>query len=281
MIKAAGDFGPDNYAGKNIWYGVREHAMASALNGIILHGGTKSYAGTFFVFSDYLRPAVRLAALSHIPAIYVFTHDSIAVGEDGPTHEPVEQLASFRAMHNVNVIRPADANEVSAAWKVAVESTDRPTMLVFTRQNVPNLVGTQELAFEGVDRGGYVLSPQQGNRPDGILIATGSEVELAMNAQEVLREEHDVDVSVVSMPATNRFDEQSDAYKETVLPTKIRKRIAIEMGSSFGWERYVGLDGKILGIDQFGTSGPGDEVVAKYGFTVDQVVQSFLALNEN
>ena len=281
MIKAAGDFGPDNYAGKNIWYGVREHAMASALNGIILHGGTKSYAGTFFVFSDYLRPAVRLAALSHIPAIYVFTHDSIAVGEDGPTHEPVEQLASFRAMHNVNVIRPADANEVSAAWKVAVESTDRPTMLVLTRQNVPNLVGTQELAYEGVDRGGYVLAPQQGNRPDGILIATGSEVELAMNAQEVLREEHDVDVSVVSMPATNRFDEQSDAYKETVLPTKVRKRIAIEMGSSFGWERYVGLDGKILGIDQFGTSGPGDEVVAKYGFTVDQVVQSFLALNED
>lgn len=273
-IDSAEDFSKDNYAGKNIWYGVREHAMASALNGITLHGGTTSYVSTFFVFSDYLRPAVRLAALSQVPAIYVLTHDSIAVGEDGPTHEPIEQLASFRAMHNLNVIRPADGNEVSAAWKIAVESKDRPTMLVLTRQNVPTLPNSEENRYENVERGGYVISPQEGNKPDGILIATGSEVSLAIEAQKALRED-DIDVSVVSMPATNLFDEQSDAYKETVLPSKVTKRLAIEMGSSFGWERYTGLNGKVLGIDKFGASGPGDEVVDAYGFNVDNVVKTF------
>ena len=278
-IKDAGDFSKENYIGRNIWYGVREHAMASALNGISLHGGTTSFVSTFFVFSDYLRPAVRLAALSKVPAIYVFTHDSVAVGEDGPTHEPVEQLASYRAMHNVNVIRPADGNEVSAAWKVAVESKDRPTMLVLTRQNVPTLLNSAENRYENVERGAYVISPQEGNKPDGILIATGSEVSLALEAQEELRKES-IDVSVVSMPSMNLFDEQSDAYKETVLPTKVTKRLAIEMGSSFGWERYTGLEGKVLGIDKFGSSGPGDEVVETYGFTVENVVKTYKQLNK-
>lgn len=278
-IDSGDDFSKDNYAGRNIWYGVREHAMASALNGIALHGGTTSFVSTFFVFSDYLRPAVRLAALSKIPAIYVFTHDSVAVGEDGPTHEPVEQLASYRAMHNVNVIRPADGNEVSAAWKIAVESKDRPTMLVLTRQNVPTLLGSEDNRYENVERGAYVISPQEGNKPDGILIATGSEVSLAIEAQKALREDS-IDVSVVSMPSMNLFDEQSDAYKETVLPTKVTKRLAIEMGSSFGWERYIGLEGKVLGIDKFGSSGPGDEVVEAYGFTVENVLKIYKEMNK-
>src|SRR5699024_6744708 len=192
------DFSPDNYAGKNIWYGVREHAMASALNGILLHGGTKSFISTFFVFSDYLRPAVRLAALSQIPSIYVLTHDSVAVGEDGPTHEPVEQLSSFRGMPNVTMMRPADANEVAAAWKVALESETRPTLLALTRQDVPVLPNTDELAPEYVEKGAYVLSPAA-EQPDGLLLATGSEVQLAVAAQkELLEKGHDV--MVISMP---------------------------------------------------------------------------------
>lgn len=273
-IKDGGDFSADNYAGKNIWYGVREHAMASALNGIALHGGTSSFVSTFFVFSDYLRPAVRLAALSRIPAIYVFTHDSIAVGEDGPTHEPVEQLASYRAMHNLNVIRPADGNEVAAAWKLALESTDCPTMIVLTRQGVPTLPNSLENRYDNVAKGAYVISSQEGNRPDGILIATGSEVSLALEAQKALRED-EIDVSVVSMPSMNLFDQQSDAYKETVLPSQVTKRLAIEMGAPFGWERYTGLEGGILAVDKFGSSGPGDEVVKDYGFTVENIVKRF------
>jgi len=273
-INDSDDFAVDNYAGRNIWYGVREHAMASALNGIVLHGGTLSFASTFFVFTDYLRPAVRLAALSNLPAIYVMTHDSIGVGEDGPTHEPIEQLASFRAMHNINVIRPADGNEVSAAWKIAIESTDRPTMLVLTRQGVPVLPNSKELAPEGVQKGAYVVSPQEGNKPDGILIATGSEVSKAVEAQRQLQEQGS-DVSVVSMPSMDLFEDQSDAYKETVLPSKVDKRLAIEMGSPFGWDRYVGLNGRGMTIDNFGASGKGDEVVKAYGFTADNIVKEF------
>ena len=251
--------------------------MASALNGIILHGGTYSFVSTFFVFSDYLRPAVRLAALSHVPAIYVLTHDSVAVGEDGPTHEPVEQLASFRAMPNLNVIRPADGNETAAAWKIAIESKDRPTMIVLTRQGLPGLNQTKEDRFEHVKHGGYVISSQEGNKPDGILLASGSELALTLQAQEALRQEG-IDVSVVSMPSFNLFDEQSEAYKETVLPSKVTKRLAIEMGASFGWDRYTGLEGNSLAIDKFGSSGPGKEVVASYGFTVDQIVKAYKSL---
>lgn len=277
MNKADADFEAVNYAGRNIWFGVREFAMGAALNGILLHGGTRAYAATFFVFSDYLKAAMRVAAISNLPAIYVFTHDSIAVGEDGPTHEPIEQLAAFRATPNLNVFRPADGNEVSAAWKAAVEDKTHPSVLVLSRQNLPVLERTQELAYEGVERGAYVVSPQQGEVPSGILIATGSEVALAIEAQKALAAKGH-DVSVVSMPSMNRFNEQSAEYREAVLPNAVRKRVAVEMGASFGWERYVGLDGATVTIDRFGASGNGNKVMAEYGFTVENVVETYLAL---
>lgn len=276
MNKADGDFDATNYAGRNIWYGVREFAMAAAMNGIALHGGTTTYAGTFFVFSDYLRPAIRLAALSQLPTIYVLTHDSVAVGEDGPTHEPVEHLSSYRGMPNTNVIRPADGNEVSAAWEVAVESKDTPTLLVLSRQNLPVLEGTKENAREGVRKGAYVISPQKGETPEGILIATGSEVALAIEAQKELREKG-MDVSVVSMPNMFAFEQQDEAYKESVLPKSVRTRMSIEMAATFGWERYVGFDGLAYGLDRWGASGPGGTVTAKLGFTADQVVAAYEA----
>ena len=276
MIDGAEDYSAENYAGKNIWYGVREHAMASALNGILLHGGTKSFVSTFFVFSDYLRPAVRLAALSKIPAVYVLTHDSVAVGEDGPTHEPVEHLASYRSMPNTTMMRPADANEVAAAWKVALTSKDRPTLLALTRQDVPVLPNTDKLAAEYVEKGAYVLSPAK-DEAEGLLLATGSEVQLAVQAQaELLEKGHDV--TVVSMPSLELFELQSDEYKESVLPKAIKNRVAIEMGASFGWHRYVGFDGRVIGIDRFGESGKGEEVIEHLGFTVENVVKEYLSL---
>ena len=277
MIDGQQDFSADQYDGRNIWYGVREFAMAAALNGILLHGGTQSYVSTFFVFSDYLRPAVRLAALSEIPAIYVMTHDSIAVGEDGPTHEPVEQLSSFRGMHNLSVIRPADGNEVVAAWELAVESTKIPTMLVLTRQDLPVLPGTETHARENVRKGAYVISPSVDDKPEGILIATGSEVSLAIKAQKQLKDSG-VDVSVVSMPSMDLFEKQDQAYKESVLPAAVTKRVAIEMGSSFGWDRYTGPQGTSLTIDQFGQSGEGTKVVESYGFTAENIVNIFKEL---
>lgn len=276
MNQAETDYSAENYSGRNIWYGVREFAMGAMMNGILLHGGSKTYAGTFFVFTDYLRPAMRLAALSQLGATYVMTHDSVAVGEDGPTHEPVEQISSFRGMPNMNLIRPADGNEVSAAWAVAVETHDTPTLLVLTRQNLPVLEGTKEMAREGVRKGAYVLSPQQGETPDGILIATGSEVSLAIDAQAALLDEG-VDVSVVSMPSAFLFEQQDDAYKASVLPNNVRNRMSLEMGATLGWERYVGLDGIAYGIDRWGASGAGNTVVSKLGFTADQVVNTYLA----
>ena len=277
MNKADTDFSAGNYVGRNIWFGVREFSMGAALNGILLHGGTRGYIGTFFVFADYVKPAMRVAALSKLPTIYVYTHDSIAVGEDGPTHEPIEQLAAFRATPNTNVFRPADGNEVAAAWKTALEDTTRPSLLVLSRQNLPVLEHSLELAFEGVDKGAYVVSPQEGEVPEGILIATGSEVSLAVEAQKVLRETGH-DVSVVSMPAMNRFEEQSKEYQESVLPSSVRKRVAIEMGASLGWHRYVGFDGELVTIDKFGASGNGNTVMKEYGFTVENVVASYLSL---
>ena len=278
MNKADIDFEASNYAGRNIWFGVREFSMGAALNGILLHGGTRGYIGTFFVFADYVKPAMRVAALSKLPTIYVYTHDSIAVGEDGPTHEPIEQLAGFRATPNTNVFRPADGNEVAAAWKIALEDTTRPSLLVLSRQNLPVLEHSLELAFDGVDKGAYVVSPQEGEVPEGILIATGSEVNLAVEAQKVLRETGH-DVSVVSMPAMNRFEEQSKEYQEAVLPSSVRKRVAIEMGASLGWHRYVGFDGELVTIDKFGASGNGNTVMKEYGFTVENVVATYLSLN--
>ena len=274
MIDSDVDFMPEDRAGRNIWFGVREFAMAAMLNGIALHGGTKVYGGTFFVFTDYLKAAVRLSALSNLPVTYVMTHDSVAVGEDGPTHEPIEQLAAFRAMPNLNLIRPADVNETFAAWKIAVESSDRPTMLVLSRQNLPVLEGSDTKAEEGVRKGGYVISPSEAETPEGILIATGSEVSLAVAAQAKLKEQG-VDVSVVSLPAQNLFDGQSAEYKESVLPKAVRNRMSIEMGATFGWERYIGLDGVALGIDRFGASGKGEEVIEYFGFTADNIANKY------
>ncbi|GJI59743.1 transketolase [Bacillus altitudinis] len=270
-IKNTTDFGRENYAGRNIWFGVREFAMGAALNGMALHGGLRVFGGTFFVFSDYLRPAIRLAALMGLPVTYVFTHDSIAVGEDGPTHEPVEQLASLRAMPNLSVIRPADGNETAAAWKIAVSSTNKPTALVLTRQNLPTIDQSPEKAYEGVEKGGYVVVEAADAQPEALLLASGSEVGLAIEAQKALEKEG-IRVSVVSLPAWDRFDEQSDEYKESVLPKAVRARVAIEMGASLGWERYTGLDGDVIAIDKFGASAPGETIIEKYGFTVSNVV---------
>ncbi|HDX9578184.1 TPA: transketolase [Bacillus pseudomycoides] len=266
------DFTREDYSGKNIWYGVREFAMGAAMNGIALHGGLKTYGGTFFVFSDYLRPAIRLAALMQLPVTYVFTHDSIAVGEDGPTHEPIEQLAALRAMPNVDVLRPADGNESVAAWKLALESTKTPTALILTRQDLPTLEGAVDNTYEKVAKGAYVISSSKKDIADVILLAAGSEVSLAVEAQAALAKDG-IDASVVSMPSMDRFEAQSAEYKESVLPKAVTKRFAIEMGASFGWHRYVGLEGDVLGIDTFGASAPGEKIMAEYGFTVENVVR--------
>ncbi len=276
-IKGGGDFSSENYEGRNIWFGVREFAMGAILNGMALHGGLRVFGGTFFVFSDYLRPAIRMAALMKLPVTYVFTHDSIAVGEDGPTHEPIEQLASFRAMPNINVIRPADGNETVAAWKMALQSKDQPTAIVLTRQNVPTLKNTKELAWEGVQKGAYVISPAANQNPEVLLLATGSEVSLAVEAQKVLEQEG-IYASVVSMPSWSNFEKQPEEYKQSVLPKTVKKRLAIEMGSSLGWDRYTGDEGDILAIDRFGASAPGDRIMKEYGFTVENVVNRVKSL---
>ena len=276
LMKDEADFTKESYDGRNIWFGVREFAMGAALNGMALHGGLKVYGGTFFVFSDYLRAAIRLSAIMKTPVTYVFTHDSIAVGEDGPTHEPVEHLASLRAMPNVSVIRPADGNETQAAWRLALESADKPTALVLTRQGLPTLENTAERALEGVKRGAYVVSDGEGE-PDAILLATGSEVSLAIEAQKELAKEN-INVRVVSMPSWDRFEQQDESYKEEVIPSHIKKRVAIEMGSSLGWHKYVGDEGKVMSVDTFGASGKGDIVVKEYGFTVENVVQHVKSL---
>ncbi|MGT2888212.1 transketolase [Streptococcus didelphis] len=276
MVKVEKDFQPRQFEGRNIWFGVREFAMAAAMNGIALHGGTRVYGGTFFVFSNYLLPAVRMAALQNLPTVYVMTHDSIAVGEDGPTHEPIEQLASVRSMPNLNVIRPADGNETNAAWKRALAETDKPTMLVLTRQNLPVIEGTKDLAEEGLNKGAYILSEAKGDL-EGILIATGSEVKLAMDAQAALEAEA-IHVRVVSMPSQNIFDQQSAEYKEEILPSAITKRLAIEAASSFGWAKYVGLSGKTLTIDTWGASAPGNRIFEEYGFTTEHAVALYKSL---
>ncbi|TMU87654.1 transketolase [Bacillus sp. BHET2] len=277
MIKDERDFMPESYEGRNIWFGVREFGMGTAMNGMALHGGLHVFGGTFFVFSDYLRPAIRLAALMGLPVTYVFTHDSIAVGEDGPTHEPVEQLASLRAMPNLSVIRPGDGNEVAAAWKLSLESKDQPTMLVLSRQDLPTLKGTADKAYNGVNKGAYVVSASGKEQPDAILIATGSEVHLAVEAQNVLGKDG-ISVSVVSMPSWDRFEKQSKEYKESILPKSVKKRLAIEMGSPMGWDRYVGDEGDILAIDGFGASAPGEKVMEEYGFTSENVASRIKAL---
>ncbi|WP_422658070.1 transketolase [Paenibacillus sp. EC2-1] len=270
-------FTPESYEGRNVYYGVREFAMAAAMNGIALHGGLKIFGGTFFVFTDYLRPAIRLAAIMKLPVTYVLTHDSIAVGEDGPTHEPIEQLASLRIIPDLTVIRPADANETSAAWAYAAENQDRPVALVLTRQNLPILDATADNAREGIKRGAYVVADAKEGKAQAQIIATGSEVQLAVKAQEALAEEG-IQVRVISMPSWDLFDKQDQAYKDSVLLPDVKARLAVEMAHPFGWERYVGDKGDILGISTFGASAPGDRVIAEYGFTVENVVSRVKAL---
>ncbi|TMV50749.1 transketolase [Paenibacillus mesophilus] len=276
-MKGLGQFTRNNYSGRNVYFGVREFAMGAALNGMALHKGVKPYGGTFFVFSDYLRPAVRLAAIMDLPVTYVLTHDSIGVGEDGPTHEPIEQLAALRIIPNVTVIRPADANETTQAWRYALENKNGPVALVLTRQAVPNLEGTAEKAREGIARGAYVVSEASGGAAQAIILATGSEVSLAVEAQQKLAAEG-VRVRVVSMPSWELFDKQSEAYKQSVLPSGVKARLAVEMAYPLGWERYVGDGGAVLGISTFGASAPAGKIIVEYGFTVDNVVAKVKAL---
>ncbi len=269
-IKGEAVYAVESYAGRNIYFGVREHAMGAAANGLALHGGVKPFVSTFFVFNDYLRPSIRLAALQKLPVTYVFTHDSIAVGEDGPTHEPIEQLAALRAIPGLTVIRPSDANETASAWAYALQQTDGPVVLVLSRQNLP-VFNETKANIENLSKGAYVLTETNEN-PDVILIATGSEVSLAASAKAKL-EEDNVSVRIVAMPSWELFDRQSNEYKESVLPSSITKRVSLEMGVSLGWERYVGQEGKVLSIETFGASGTGAEVMNLFGFTTENVVQ--------
>lgn len=270
-------YNADDYSGRNMYFGVREFAMAAAANGMLLHGGVRSYVGTFFVFSDYLRPAVRLAAIQKLPAIYVLTHDSIAVGEDGPTHEPIEQLPALRVIPHIKVLRPADGNETSAAWRLAMSNKEYPVALILTRQGLPHLPGTAEKAMDGVAKGAYVLSDAANGKPQAQIIATGSEVQLALGAQEKLAQEG-IHVRVISMPSMELFEQQSQEYRDSVILPDVKARLAVEMAYPLGWERYTGDQGDVLGINTFGASGKGGEVVEKYGFTVDNVVAKLKAL---
>ena len=268
-MKDAGDFSKDNYAGTNLHFGVREQAMAAIGNGLALHGGLKAFVATFFVFSDYVKPMARLSALMKLPLTYVFTHDSIGVGEDGPTHEPIEQLAAFRSLPDFTVFRPCDRTETAAAWMYAVENECGPTGLVLTRQNLPQMEGSSKDALKG----GYVIAESEKAVPDAIIIASGSEVSLAVNAKEELKKSG-IDVRVVSMPSMEIFDKQSAEYKESVLPNAVRKRVAVEALSDFGWYKYVGLDGKVIAMEGFGASGPAATLFEHFGFTVDNVVKT-------
>lgn len=269
-VKEATDYNPNTPEGKNVWFGVREFAMGAAVNGMAAHGGLHPYGATFFVFSDYLKPALRLSAIMGLNATFIFTHDSIAVGEDGPTHEPIEQLAGLRAIPNMNVIRPADGNETRVAWEVALESKQTPTSLVLTRQNLPYLDVDEETVEEGVRKGAYIVFETE-TKPEYLLLATGSEVSLAIEAAKDL-DKQGKGVRVVSMPNWFAFEQQSDEYKESVIPKELTKRVAIEMASPLGWHKYVGTEGKVIGIDGFGASAPGDLVVEKYGFTKENIL---------
>jgi transketolase len=271
---AGGDWG---YAGRNLHFGVREHGMGAAINGMAAHGGIIPFGSTFLIFSDYLRPSIRLAALMGIGVIYVFTHDSIGVGEDGPTHQPVEQLAALRAIPRLIVIRPGDANETAAAWRVAIENRSRPVALVLTRQNVPTFDRGQFALADGLRKGAYVLADAPDGKPELILIGTGSEVSLVVAAREKLAAQN-IQARVVSMPSWELFDAQAREYRESVFPPSIRTRLAVEAGLPQGWHRYVGDAGDIVGIERFGASAPGNIVMEKLGFTVNHVAERALAL---
>ena len=269
-FEGAGDFQPGEYGGRNLHFGVREHAMAATVNGLTV-SGIRAFGATFFNFSDYMRASIRLAALMECPSIFIFTHDSIGVGEDGPTHQPIEQLASLRAMPNLIVLRPGDANEVVEAWKIIARLQHQPAALVLTRQNLPTLDRTKYATASGTLRGAYVLADAPGGKPEVILIGTGSEVALCVEAYEKLKAEG-VSARVVSMPSEEIFEQQDAAYKESVLPASVTARVSVEMASTFGWERYVGLKGRKVGMHRFGASAPLKDLLRYFGFTADTVV---------
>ncbi|HEY2188673.1 MAG TPA: transketolase C-terminal domain-containing protein, partial [Caldimonas sp.] len=284
-LKGLGDFNPPasgppvegsdpagwSYAGRNVHFGVREHAMGAIVNGLAAHGGFVPYGSTFLIFSDYMRPPIRLAALMGLHVVHVFTHDSLALGEDGPTHQPVEQLASLRAVPNLTLLRPADANETAVAWQIAVATRGRPVLLALTRQDVPTLDRGRFASAEGVRRGAYVLSDAEGGRPALILIASGSEVGLIVAAAEALGREG-IAVRLVSMPSWDLFEAQPQAYRDAVLPPSVHARLAVELGVEQGWSRYVGERGRMVGVDRFGASAPAQVLLKEYGFTVEHVV---------
>ena len=260
------------YAGRNIHFGIREHAMTAILTGMARHGGVIPFGATFLTFSDYMRPSIRLAAVSKARVIYVWTHDSIALGEDGPTHQPVEHLASLRAMPNLLILRPADATETAEAWRIALQHTDGPVGLVLTRQKLPVLDRSKLAPASGVAKGAYVLTESADGAPELILIATGSEVSLALEAQQRLSKDG-IRSRVVSMPSWELFQAQPQSYRDAVLPPHVHARVSIEAASPFGWERHVGLKGAMIGVNRFGASAPGPEVMKKLGFTADHVVE--------
>jgi transketolase len=264
-----------SYAGRNIAFGVREHAMGAAVNGMAAHGGVLPFSATFFIFSDYMKPAIRLGALSHLKAIYIFTHDSIGLGEDGPTHQPIEHLAHLRGIPDLTVIRPADPNEAAEAWAFAVQHNG-PTLLVLTRQTVAHLdrSGAKD---PGVARGAYVLADVEGGSPDVILIGTGSEVSLCVLAREKLKT-FGVKARVVSMPSWSLFETQKASYRESVLPPTIKKRVTVEAGSPIGWHRWAGDEGAVIGVERFGASAPGQDVLTHLGFTAEHVAAAALRL---
>jgi len=269
-FEGAGDFQAGSYAGRNLHFGVREHVMGASVNGMTV-SNVRAFGATFFNFSDYMRPSMRLAALMEIPSIFVFTHDSIGLGEDGPTHQPIEQLASLRAMPNMMVLRPGDANEVVEAWKVIAELRHSPATLVLTRQAIPTLDRTKYAAASGVAKGAYVLADAPGGKPELILMGTGSELSLCVDAYEKLKAEG-IQARVVSMPCWQIFEEQDAAYKESVLPSDVTARVSIEMAATFGWERYVGVKGRSIGMHRFGASAPIKDLLKYFGFTLDQVL---------
>jgi transketolase len=268
-----GSFEGEGGSGRNIHFGVREHAMGSVVNGMAYHGGVRGYGSTFFCFSDYMRPAIRLAALSHLPSLFVFTHDSIGLGEDGPTHQPVEHLMALRVVPNLHLIRPADANETAEAWRCALSRTRGPTALVLTRQKVDTLDRTARGGAEGLRRGAYVLSEPKNGAAAAIVIATGSEVAIAVEAQALLAAEN-IHCRVVSMPSWELFEEQSASYKESVLPASMKARVSVEAGVTTGWSRYLGERGKAVGIDRFGASAPGEAIYEGLSLTPRAVAEA-------
>jgi len=279
LLAGEADFQAPDFSGRNIRFGVREHAMGSILNGMALHGGLIPYGGTFLIFSDYMRPAIRLAALSDLKVIYVFTHDSIGLGEDGPTHQPIEHLATLRAIPNLTVIRPGDANETAQAWQAALNHQIGPVALALTRQNVATLDREIFSPAQGLHRGAYILSEAAGGKPDVILIASGSEVDIVLNAAEKIARDK-LAVRVVSMPSWELFEKQPQNYRRQVLPHEVKAKIAVEAGSPQGWDRYVGESGEIIGLNHFGASAPYQVLYEKFGITADRVVQTAIRLVE-